>query len=161
MCADVKCLYLARIGRPNYCNQFLHKQVQKQNGTRLATKYCWGWSMISIRPKTTGDTVMRVILMKIANLVCSSMLHLQMTCETPNQRQEVYCARSDHNDCSNFHGSARGNPQLFTAVPSLKLFRLVQVYEWTVTSASILGMCVLEACPVSQLERHKRERVIP
>ena len=43
-----------------------------------------------------ADTVMRVIVMKIANLVCSSMLHLQMTCETPNQRQEVYCARSDH-----------------------------------------------------------------
>ena len=47
-------------------------------------------------PKTRGDTVMRVIVMKIANLVCSSMLHLQVTCETPNQRQEVYCARSDH-----------------------------------------------------------------
>ena len=68
---------------------------------------------------------MREIGLKIANSVCSKMLRLQVTCETPINVSRYIRAFQ-------FHGCARSKPQFVTAVPSLKLFRSMQVYEWTV-----------------------------
>ena len=79
------------------------------------------------------------IKLKIANLVYSKMLHLQVTYETPNQRQEVHCAYLDHMCLFQCHGCAKSKPQFLTAVPSLKLFRLMQVYGWTVHQRLNLG----------------------
>ena len=65
---------------------------------------------------------------KMANLVYSKMRHLQETCRIQNQRQEVYCAYLDHTRLFPSCGYARSKPQVLTAVPSLKSFRLTQVY---------------------------------
>ena len=45
----------------------------------------------SIKPRTTRNCVTVEIKLKIANLARSKM-QLQVTCNTLNQRQEVYCA---------------------------------------------------------------------
>ena len=52
-----------------------------------------------------------------------------------NQRQEVCCAYVDHIRFFPRRGCARSKPQFLT-VPSLKLFRLTQVYVWTVCPCS-------------------------
>ena len=49
------------------------------NRTGLATKDCWGWSVVSIQPKTTWNSVMLEIILKNASLVCSKLPNLQVT----------------------------------------------------------------------------------
>ena len=78
--------------------------------------------------RTTDDSVMQGIRLKIANLVLPRMLHLQVTCKVQNQRQEVYCAYLGHTRLFQFRGCARSKPQFLTAVQSLQLFRWTQVY---------------------------------
>ena len=70
------------------------------------------------------------IRLRTANFDDFKMLHLQATCETQNQRQEVYCAYLDDTRLFPFRGCARSKPQFLTAVPSLKLYRLTQVDVW-------------------------------
>ena len=68
----------------------------------------------------------------------------------PSQRQEVCCAYSDHIRLLQFHGCARSKPQILTAVPSLKLFRLVQIHEWPAYKRFNYGTVCLKRYPISQ-----------
>ena len=81
-------------------------------------------------PKTSSNSDMWEIRLKIANLVCSKMLHLQVTCEIQNKRQEGYCAYLDHMRVFEFHGCAKSKPQFLT-----------QVYTWMVCQLFNLGVC--------------------
>ena len=70
-------------------SRYLGKVRNKENNTcdkRLTL------SIESITPKTTGNSVMWEVILKVENLACSKMLHLQVTWEN-NQRQEVYIVR--------------------------------------------------------------------
>ena len=89
---------------------------------------------------------------------------MQLTCEI--QCQEVYCAYFYHVRLFPFHECARSKTQcLLTAVPSLKLFRLTQVYVWMEYQVfSFESACVeILSCKASNgsLERRKRDGVIP
>ena len=82
------------------------------------------------------------------------------------KRQEVYCAYSDHTRLFQYYGCARSKPQFLTAVQSLKLCRLTQALRMNgFTSSSICRTCLgnfIRCKPAKgNLERHKRERVIP
>ena len=88
--------------------------------------------------------------MKSANLVYSQMHHLQVICRIQNQRQEVCWAHLDHIRLFPSHGCARSKPQFLTAVPSLKLFRLTQVYVWMVYQLSSFGTACWAFCLVKQ-----------
>ena len=61
--------------------------------------------------------------MKIANLVYSKMLHVHMTCEIQNQRQDNYFAYFDHTRLFPLRGCAISKPEFLMVVQSLKLFR--------------------------------------
>ena len=67
------------------------------------------------------------------------MLHLQVTCEIQNKRQEGYCACVDHVRVFEFHGCAKSKPQFLT-----------QVYTWMVCQLFNLGSVCWKRCPVSQ-----------
>ena len=64
------------------------------------------------------------------------MLHLQVTCEIQNQRQEVNCAHLDHTRSFQLRGCARSKPQFLTAVQSLRF-----AHGW-IPSPSSLGLCL-------------------
>ena len=127
----LKCLYMSRIGRPDL--------LQKQHGTMFVTKGCWDWESTSIKPKTSGNSAVWDIRLKIANLVHSKMRHLQVTCRIQKQRQDLYCAHLDRTRLFPLRGCARSKPQFLTAVPNLKLIRLTQVYVWMV--GNIIPVC--------------------
>ena len=90
------------------------------------------------------------IRLRTANFDDFKMLHLQATCETQNQRQEVYCAYLDHTRLFPFRGCARSKPQFLTAVPSLKLYRLTQVDVWMTRKLFNFGSVCWERYSVSQ-----------
>ena len=90
----------------------------------------------------------------MANLVYSKMLDLQAT-----------CAYLDHTRLFPFRGCARSKPPSLTALPSLTLFRLTQVYVWMAHQLINLENSCWElwSCKTAKgnLERHTRDRVIP
>ena len=88
------------------------------------------------------------IRLKIANLVYSKMLHLHVTCEIQNQRQEGYCAYVDHIRLIPSRGCAECKSQFLT-MPSLK-FHLTQVYGWMLYQLFKSGSACWKHYPVSQ-----------
>ena len=87
----------------------------------------------------------------IANLVCSKMLHLQVTCEIQNKRQEGYCAYVDHMRVFEFHGCAK--KQAAVSHAGLHMDGLPALH---------FGECVLETLSSKpaegNLESHKRDK---
>ena len=80
--------------------------------------------------------------LKIAILVYSRTLHLQVTCEIQNQCQKVYCAYLDHTRLFHVGGCARSKPQFLTSMQSLKIFaRRKFTYGW-ITSSSVWSVCL-------------------
>ena len=82
---------------------------------------------------------MRGIRLKMVNSFYSRMLHLQVTCEIHNRRQEVCCASLDPTRLFQSRGCATSKPQLLTAVQILKLSRWTQVY------VRMVDNCVFES----------------
>ena len=125
---------------------------------KVSNKIEQGLRQKTAQPKTTGNSVMWIIKLKIANVVSSRMLHWPATCETQNQRHEVCCAYLDHifsisswmskMQTAVSHSSAESETGL-RMDGSLALQFLEYVLE-TLSSKSAKG----------NLERHQRERVI-
>ena len=147
VCAEIvlKCLYLARTGRPDLlwsvntlartvtkwnkeCDKRLLKLINYINQTESYRQFCH----VGMK-------------LKIATLVCSKMLHLNVICGIYNQRQEVFCACWDHTRLFPFHRCARSKPQFLRAVLSL-----TQVYVWMVHQLFNLGSACWKHCPVNQ-----------
>ena len=148
MCSDCsEMLVLASMGRPDL---FWSVNTLARSVTKWMTKHCLVWSTISVKPQTRGSAVMWKITLTIATLVYSEMRHLQVTCGIQNQRREAYCAYLEQSRLFQFHGCARSKPQFPTAVPSLRLFRWTQVYEWTVCQRFSLGNAYWKHCLVKQ-----------
>ena len=115
--------------------------------------------------KTTGNSVMWEIRLKIASKVYSKMLHLQVTCGIQNQRQEVHCAHFGSHTflpiswmCKKqtavSHSSAEF--QINSLDARLRVDGLPALQFWE----SVLA--TFSSKPTKgNLERHKRERVIP
>ena len=119
--------------------------------------------MIPIKQKTSNNSAIWKTILKIVNLVFSKMLHLQVNCVTPNQRQDVFCAYfGTHTRLCHFQGCTRSNPQFLTALPSPILFRLMQVCEFVGSPAVQLLECVLETLTSEPAKRNcehqQRER---
>ena len=91
----------------------------------------------------------------------SVLSYLPVTCEIQHQRQEVYCAYSDHTRLFQFRGS---KPQFLTAVQSLELFRSTQGFRVDGLPALQRWEYVLETLSSKlaegNLERHTCEGTI-
>ena len=104
----------------------------------LATRDCYRCSFCSIK-KNNGDPVMWGMKLKNADMVCFKTRQSQVICGTQSPHLEDDCAYLRRTRLSQFHECARCNLQVVTTVPTLKSFRLMQVYEWTVCQRFNLG----------------------
>ena len=103
VCAQIVllCVYLARIGRPDllWSGNTLARSATKWN--EACDK------RLLILRNYTNQTKNYRQSSHVVNQVDFKMLRLQVTCETQNQRHDVYCAYLDHTRLFQFRGCAK------------------------------------------------------
>ena len=88
----LKCLYLARIGRPIFHGQWTNLRGRLQNGQKFVTNAWIYWSLTSITHVNPNNIVMWEILLSNADWDCFRTLILREILKTQNQLRVEHCA---------------------------------------------------------------------
>ena len=91
----VKCLYLARIGRPKFYGQWSNLHDRSQNGPKHVTNDYLVWSLTFIAHVSINNIVMRETLQNHADWDSFKTPILQEIVRTQNLRQVEHCAFSE------------------------------------------------------------------
>ena len=91
----LKCLNLARMGRPGIPGQWTNLHDRSQNGPKLVTNGYLVWSFTSITRVITNNIVLWVILQNKADWDCFKTPILQEILRIQNLHQVEHCAFSE------------------------------------------------------------------
>ena len=139
VCSQIvlKCLYSARVGRPDILwsvNKFARAFTKwtKSCDKRLARLISYIHHTSEYRQCGHVETQHNN-----ADLDCFKTLILQETLKTQNQHQEEFCPFSEVTRLCQQVGCARNRLQFHTVLQKLKSFLSMQVYAWTVFPLSL------------------------
>ena len=147
VCSQIvlKCLCLARIGRPDiaWSMNKLARAVTKW--TRPCNKHAWlVWFLIYITQVNLSNIVMWEIPHNNADCDCFRTLILQEILRTQNGPQKECCAYWEITRLFPQVGFARSKLQFHTVRRNLKLFLLMQVYALMEFPLLIFGIWLLK-----------------
>ena len=136
----LKCLYLARIGRPDILWSVISSHDPSQNGAKLVTNAWIDWFRIFIIRVNTNNIAMWVILLSNADWDCFRTLISREILKIQNLHQVEHCVFSEVIRLFQSVGCVRNELQFRTVQQNQKSFLWTQDWGWMESPHLIFGI---------------------